>query len=293
MYKSVLWMFAMIASVCLMAVAGRELSASYTTAQVLFIRGLIGVAVIGSLALYYRSSIRLDFKILPTHILRNLVHFAGQYGWFYAIAVLPLAEVIAIEFTAPLFVLLLASIFLGETLTVSRVIAVVVAFIGVMFVVKPGFETVELATYGMLLTAFFYAVTTVSTKKLAMTQTPLMILLMMVVIQLPISYVLVDSNWREPTHYEAAMLVVVGLSALSAHYCFSRAMAIAEAMTVVTIDYLRLPIMVMLGWLLYGEQLDTGFLLGALLIVAANLLSHRRLLKHSTHSMTRRIKRKP
>jgi len=279
MHKSILWMMAMISSVCLMAITGRELSTSYTTAQVLFVRGVIGVVVIGALALYYRSSIDIDIRVLPLHFLRNIAHFAGQYGWFYAIAALPLAEVIAIEFTAPLFVLILAAVFLKENLSLTRLIAVVIAFIGVTFVVKPGFNSVSVATYGMLATAFFYAITTVTTKKLAMKQTALMILLMMVLIQLPLSFALVESEWHSPTNYQALLLLVVGLSALSAHYCFSKAMAVAEAMTVVTIDYLRLPIMVILGWLLYGEQLDLGFWIGAALILSANILSHRNLFK--------------
>lgn len=152
-------------------------------------------------------------------------------------------------------------------------LAVLAGFSGVLIIVKPGFTNIELATYGMLGTAFCYAIATVTTKKLAMQQTPLTILLAMVVIQMPLSYLIVSQPWPAITPLACAQLLVVGLSALSAHYCFSRAMMITTAMTVVTIDYMRLPIMVLLGWLLYGELLDLWFWIGALLILTANVLT--------------------
>ncbi len=285
MFKPFLWMLLMITSVCLMAISGRELSASFSTAQVIFVRSCIGVAVIGGLSLIYRDSINLRRDMVSTHFLRNLAHFAGQFGWFFAIAALPLAEVIAIEFTAPLFTVVLAALFLGESLTLTRIVAVLLGFGGVLAIVRPGFTDVELATYVMLGTAFCYAVATVTTKQLAMKQSPLTILLMMVMIQLPISFVIVNDPWPQPTTWQIAMFATVGLTALLAHYCFSRAMMIADAMTIVTIDYLRLPTMVLIGWLLYGELLDVWFALGAALIIGANLLSNRHAIRKQINKL--------
>ena len=119
-----LWMMGAVISLTSMAIAGRELSSTLSTFQILFVRSIIGLVVVGIIVL--RRGIGTVKTQQPgLQIVRNIVHFSGQYCWFYGIGFLPLGLVFALEFTTPIWVAGLATLFLGEKLTPARIAAVV------------------------------------------------------------------------------------------------------------------------------------------------------------------------
>ncbi|MEM1345552.1 MAG: DMT family transporter, partial [Pseudomonadota bacterium] len=127
-----------IASFSLMAVAGRELSDTLDTFEIMAFRSIVGLACVLSVgvALGRLSEVRMSH--LGLHALRNVAHFTGQNLWFYAIATIPLAQVFALEFTSPLWVAVLAPLLLGETMPRARGAAIALGFIGILIVVRPG-----------------------------------------------------------------------------------------------------------------------------------------------------------
>ena len=255
------WMSGTLVSFMAMAVGGRELSGQLTTFQILFFRSVIGLLIVGFLL--WRSSwkqiITKQFKI---HALRNIAHFGGQFGWFYGIAFIPLAEVFALEFTVPVWTAVLATVLLGEQITRARVTAITFGVAGVILILRPGLAVVSPASLAVLGGAFCYATSHTLTRKLAQVDTPLTILFYMTLIQLPLGFITSIFDWTTPSGTMLPWIVVVGVAALSGHYCMARALAIADAIVVVPLDFLRLPLIAGVGALIYREPLDWLVLAG-------------------------------
>jgi drug/metabolite transporter (DMT)-like permease len=272
--RATLWMAGALLSFIAMAISGRELSAELSTFEILFFRSLIGLAVV-ALLLSTNGWGQIATQRPGLHVLRNVAHFGGQFGWFYGIALLPLAQVFAIEFTVPIWTALLATLLLGERFTKTRLVAIVLGFAGVLVIVRPGFATVHPAAIAVLLSAVGYGLSHTLTKKLSGTDTPLAILFYMTLIQLPLGLVPALTNWVTPSALMWPWLFVVGLTALSAHYCMVRAFALADATVVVTLDFLRLPLIALIGFVFYDEPIAWLVFAGAALIFGGNLVNIR------------------
>ena len=263
------WMFGAIASFGAMAVAARELSATMHPFQITLLRTVVALFVV--LALVARSGWGLTrTRRLRLHLVRNLPHFCAQVGWIYGIALLPLAEVTAIEFTAPIWTAILAIFFLRERMTVARIVAVVLGFGGILVILRPGIEAVHPASLVVLMSAFFFATTHVATKGLSSTEAPLTILFYMMMIQLPLALLPAVLEWSQPTWSDAPWVILVGVSGLTAHYSIARAFLLADATIAIPIDFLRLPLMVVVGLLLYHEAFELPVIVGAVMIFAGN-----------------------
>ena len=255
-----------------MAVAARELSADLGTFQILAIRSLIGFLVI-AVILSQTGWQQISLRNLNVHILRNLAHFCGQFGWFYAIAFIPLAAVFAIEFTVPIWTALFAAILLAERLSAVRLLAIVLGILGVLIILRPGLAVVHPAALAMLGGAVAYGLSHVLTKKLSGQDSSLCILFYMTLIQLPMGLLPAAFAWTTPTATHWPWLILVGVSGLTAHYCMVRALSLADAMLVVPMDFLRLPLIALVGYAFYGEHIDGYLAMGAGLIIAANLIN--------------------
>ncbi len=267
------WLAGSLSSFSLLAVGARELSGEISIFQSLFSRSVIGVVYISLILYFSKQKFSIHTDKLKLHFSRNIFHFVGQYGWFVGIGLLPLAEVFALEFTAPIWTLIIAGIFLGEKITSRKLIAVIFGLLGVLVITKPGIEVVDVASFIVLGAAVCFAVTLVCTKSLSSSESPVLILFYMSLIQLPIGFVLAISTWTWPTLQQWFWLVIIGFTALSAHYCLSKAMQYAEVSMVVTVDFLRLPLIALVGVALYAEEFEISLLLGGLLMVVGNLVS--------------------
>lgn len=255
-----------------MAIGGRELSEELSTFQILFFRSVIGLVVISYLL--YRSGWHLiRTSAISTHLLRNFAHYGGQFGWFYGLAFIPLAEVFAIEFTVPVWTAILAVFLLGERLSGARIIAIGLGVAGMLIILRPGLEVMKPAALAVLGGAICYAIAYIKTKKLAHIDDPLCILFYMTVIQLPLGLIPALYDWRAPSIEAWPWILVVGVTALSAHYCITRAMQLVDATVVVPMDFLRLPLIAGVGFMLYGEPMEWAVLLGALVMFTGNYVS--------------------
>lgn len=272
--QAALWMGGTVLSFALMGVCGRELSTELNTFQTLFWRSLSGGVAILPL-LFHQGWGHVRTQRPAAQITRNLFNFLGQYGWFYAIGVISLAEVFALEFTTPIWTALLAFLFLKERLTVPRVAAIALGFAGILLITRPGVEAIHPAAFAVLGAAIAYAVSYTMVKSLTATESPLTILVYMTVVQLPISLAFSVDGWVWPSAAAWPWIVVVGLSGLTAHYCMARAFQQADAMLVVPLDFLRLPLIAAVGFFYYGEALNPWVLGGAALVFAANFLNIR------------------
>tara|TARA_Y100001970_G_scaffold267935_1_gene358601 strand:+ start:63860 stop:64654 length:795 start_codon:yes stop_codon:yes gene_type:complete len=258
-----------------MAISGRELANDFDTFQILFWRSASGVAIV-ILIISFRGTKELKTNYLGKHVARNLIHFVSQYGWFYAIGIIPLAKVFAIEFTTPVWLALIAMLFLKERISKIRWLAIGLGFIGVLIITRPGLETSGYGEIAVLGSAIGYAVVYAITKSISDKDSPLSILFYMVIIQTPIALALSIENWSWPSsEISWIWVILVGASALSGHYCMTRAFQLADASRVVPIDFLRLPIIAIIGYLAYSEIIEIWVIIGALLIIGGNYLNVR------------------
>lgn len=274
--KAALWMLGAIISFSLMAVGARELTGEIDIFQVLFCRSVMGLVIVALLILGSRQYSLFATRRTSLHAGRNICHFAGQYGWFLGIGLLPLAEVFALEFTVPIWTVLIASVFLKEHLTLRKVTAVLVGALGVLVIIRPGTQILDVAAIIVLASAACFGASYVLTKGLSSTENSLTVLFYMCLMQLPAGLLLTLGHWIQPTPLQWAWLSVVGVAALGAHYCVTQAMKLSEAGVVVTLDFLRLPLIAAVGVVFYNEAFDSALLLGAALMLFGNLINLHR-----------------
>ena len=271
-------MLGAIASFSLLAVAARAVSPALDTFEIMLFRSGIGLLVVG-LVLATRGRLgEARPKRFHVHAVRNVIHFAGQNLWFYALTVLPLAQVFALEFTSPLWVILLAPLFLGERLTGRALIAGLIGFGGVLIVARPEIGNLHPGLIAAALCAVCFAVTSLITKRLTRTQPVIAILFWLNAFQLLFSAVITgwDGNVPVPSQGMLPWLLLIGAVGLSAHWCLTSALDAAPASVVMPLDFARLPVIAVVGWVAYGETLDIFVFGGAALILAANLMTLRR-----------------
>lgn len=263
------WMVGTLLSFTTMAVAVREVAASIHTFEIMLFRTCVGFLILLPIVAWHRfQPVRTTrFRL---HAARNFVHFFGQLGWFYGVTVLPLATVFALEFTTPIWAALLAVLFLGERMTRSRLVAVIFGFTGILIVVQPGIQTVNLGTLVLLGAAMCFASTIAMTKLLTRTDSALTVLWYMTLCQAPFSVLLAWNHWVTPTLGEFGWLCLIGATGLTAHFCTTRALSVADATVVVPIDFLRLPLIALVAAALYDEPVRAAVLIGALLIFSGN-----------------------
>ena len=260
-----------------MAVSIRELADTLSVMEILAVRSGFGLVVMAGLTAA-RADLRSTIftRQLGLHFFRNIVHLGSQYVWATSLLLLPLATVFALEFTAPAWALLLAVPVLGEHMTASRIGAVVLGLMGVLVILRPGLATFQPAALLVLLAALGFANTLIITKKLTRTDTTFAIIFWMNLIQLPLA--LIASNPLFVTKLGLAQLPAVlgvGISGLASHYCLANAFRWGDASMVVPLDFLRIPLIAVVGWWLYGEQLDLFVFIGAALIIAGILWNLR------------------
>ncbi|WP_194436585.1 DMT family transporter [Vibrio fluminensis] len=266
-------MLGALASFCLMAIGAKELSGELNTFQVLFVRSAISLGVVVAIIAVSGKTDLFRTQRLKWHSFRNISHLAGQYGWFVAIGLLPLAEVFALEFTVPFWTAILAYVVLKESLTARKLIAIMCGFLGVLIIVQPGFKQIDFGVIVILLAAICYSFTYISTRTLASTDAPLTILFYMCIIQFPITLVFALPHWESPNSNQWLWMAAIGITAMSAHYCLSNAMKYADAAIVVTMDFLRLPAIAIVGALFYAEKIEVTLLIGALLMLGGNIVN--------------------
>lgn len=272
-----LWMSGAIFSFTAMAIAGRAVSSVHDTFEIMMWRSVVGFAIVLAVAglLGRLREVRRDR--LGQHILRNLFHFSGQNLWFWALTMIPLAQVFALEFTSPIWVILLSPLVLGERLTRPRLIAAALGFVGILIVARPDFSAIDPGVLAAAGSALCFAATTLMTKKLTRGESIVSILFWLTLMQGALG--LVTAGWDGVIHLPTAAtlpwLALIGFCGLLAHTCLTTALSLAPASYVVPIDFIRLPVITIVGVTLYAEPFDLLVILGAAVIFLGNWINIR------------------
>jgi drug/metabolite transporter (DMT)-like permease len=265
-------MLGAVLSFAVMAVAVRELLRHMGIPEILALRTLVTLLLVSTIIPRHGFA-PLRTRRFRVHATRAAVHLAGQFCWMYAIGALTLATVFAIEFTMPVWTAILAALFLGERLNRGRVVQLLLGLIGVAVILRPGLGAFHPASLVMLLGSMFYAGNMIFTKRLSATDSALAVTFWMSAVQAPLTMAAALPGWVAPGLADLPWIFAIGAGSFAAHYSMTRAMKLADATVVVPIDFIRLPLIAVVGALFYAEPFDPMVLVGAAVIFAGTYLS--------------------
>jgi drug/metabolite transporter (DMT)-like permease len=271
--KAALWMSGWLTVTLVMAIAGREVMRELNVFQLMEVRSLLGFVLLypiihlnGWLAIVKTSR-------FPQHAARNLVHYGAQLCWFFALTLIPIGQVVAIEFTMPIWTAILAAAFLGERMTIWKITAILLGLIGVLVIVRPATGQINPGQLTALVAAVGFAISIALVKFLTRTENTLSIIFWMLVVQSAAGILPTLFVWVWPSAHGWGWLVAIAICGTFAHFCLARAMLYVDATIVIPMDFLRVPLTATAGWLLYAERLDILTVVGAALILTGNLLN--------------------
>ena len=273
--KATVWMIGAMFSFSLMAVSGRELATNLNTFEIMLFRSIIGFLIVLAIGYFAKTLAEIKWDRLGLHLFRNLAHFSGQNLWFLAVASIPFSQLFALEFSTPVWVALLAPLFLGEVLTKQRVLAVILGFAGVLIVARPDINQFDFAIVAAVACAICFAGSMMATKSLTSDQSITCILFWLTLMQLAMGLVatVFTGTITFPEGINIFWIVIVGIGGLTAHFCITNALALAPAIVVIPLDFMRLPLISVIGFLAYGEAFELPILVGAGVIFIAILLN--------------------
>ena len=273
--KASVWMIGAMFSFSLMAVSGRELATNLNTFEIMLFRSIIGFSIVLAIGYFAKTLAEIKRDRLGLHLFRNLAHFSGQNLWFLAVASIPFSQLFALEFSTPVWVALLAPLFLGEVLTRQRVLAVILGFAGVLIVARPDINQFDFAIVAAVACAICFAGSMMATKSLTSDQSITCILFWLTLMQLAMGLVatVFTGTITFPEGINIFWIVIVGIGGLTAHFCITNALALAPAIVVIPLDFMRLPLISVIGFLAYGETFELPILVGAGVIFIAILLN--------------------
>lgn len=274
--KAAAWMAGWLLSMLILMISGREITRELDVFQLMEMRSVIGLVMLYPLIRWNGGFRSMKTSRPLQHISRNIIHYAAQYGWFLALTLIPLAQMVAIEFTMPIWTALLAVSFLGERLNAWKILAIALGLVGVLIIVHPGAAQVSPGQLLMLGVAVGFGVSVVMVKSLTRTDSGAAIIFWMLIIQSAIGLLPALYVWHWPSGHVWTWIMVIAFFGTYSHYCMTQAMRFADATVVVPMDFLRVPLSATVGWLLYSERLDLATIAGAALILTGNLLNLKR-----------------
>ena len=262
------WMLGFIINISIMAISIRELSLKYTSFEIQNFRNIFSIIIIIFIFLVTKNTNLNTFQ-LKNNFIRNIFHFIGQSAWTWGLTVLPLAVVFSLEFTMPIWAVIIAIVLLKEKITLNKICFLIIGLMGTWIIFMPDTKYIGFYNIIVLCSAITYAIAHNFTKKLTTTDSILSILFFMSIIQLPFSLVgsLIIGNIQYNIIMEIPLIILLTVTSLLAHYSLSSALKYSDASIVLPIDYIRLPLIVFIGWYYYDEKISTNVVIGSILII--------------------------
>lgn len=252
----------------------RQVSTELNNGMVVFARNLIGLLLILSLTAH-PSHRKLRTQVPHLHLIRSMAGLGAMYCFFYAIAHMPLANAMLLKLSAPLFIPLVALIWLGERFTWHVLGALAIGFAGVSIILVPDFDTMAPVTMVAVLGGALAAVAKVTVRKLSATEPAARTVFYFSAIGTLVSIVPLVWLWETPSHDQLVWLLVLGIFATSGQMLLTRGMACAPAARLGPFAFFSVVFGATLGWIFWDELLGWATVLGTILILASALLAGR------------------
>lgn len=245
-----------------------HLSHSMHVFEIAFFRQLFGLIFMS--AMFLRSGLRpLITRRFGLHMLRSVLNVIAMLAFFYGLTLEPLAKVVSLSLTAPLFATLGAVVFLGERMSVHRWIALLVGLAGALIILRPGYQAVSLGGLMILLSNTVWSVALVVIKILSRTDTSITIALYATLLQAPLALVFALFYWSVPSLEQLALLIIIGVGGTFAQICLGEAFRHADATLVLPIDFTKLFWASLIGYLFFDQVPEIWIWIGAVVVFLA------------------------
>ncbi len=276
-FISILWMFGFILNITIMALCIRELSHKYSSFEIQNFRNIFSILILVFIFLVKKNT-KLKSYQLKNNFIRNIFHFIGQSCWTWGLTVLPLALVFSLEFTMPIWASIIALLFLKEKINLNKILFLVLGLIGTFTILLPDTNNINFYNIIVLISAISYAFAHNFTKKLTETDSILSILFFMSVIQLPLSFIgsLTIGKLNFLILEDLPLIIVLTATSLLAHLSLSSALKKSDASIILPIDYIRLPLIALVGWYYYDEVMTYNIIVGSSLIIIGTIFFLRK-----------------
>lgn len=259
----------------LMAIAIRYATRYVPTQEVAFFRNAFGLLALLPM-LIRPGSAPLRTQQLPRYFLRSAIGLASMLCAFWAIGHLPISQAISLSYSTPLFVTIAAVLWLGETVRLRRWAAVIIGFIGVLIIVRPGSTSFTPGTLVAVGAAVLSSLVAIQIKQLTRVDSADTVVFYTYVFWVPLSLVPALFVWVWPTGLAWVWLVATGVLGTLGQLLWTRALRLGEVSALTPISFMQLPLVSLLGWLLFNETLDRWTVIGAAIILGANAyIAHR------------------
>ncbi len=244
--------------------------------QVLFMRFFFGMIPI--FFLIPRDKIFTFYKTKRPllHAFRAISGTIAIIALFLGLRNLPLADVISLTFTGPLFVTIMSVIFLSEKVGIKRWSAVAIGFIGMLFIVRPAFEEMNFYYVFPVIFSLGFANVAISIRSLSKTEPNYLIAFYFSILSLLVGLSTIVNGWIWPTPYEAFLFALLGLAGGVANLLLTQGYRLADASLVTPIKYLSLVFAIVAGYFIFSEVPKVMTLFGAGLIVVSSFIIFRR-----------------
>lgn len=273
--KSVFFMSLSVVLFTCMIASIRIVSKEVDSLIIVFFRNFFGIIIIAPIIASH------GIKLLKTtktnlYFLRAFFGLLAMFTWFHGITIVPLAEAVALNFTMPLFITLIATLFLAEKVGWRRWSATIVGFSGAMIVLQPGIDALTIGHIELLAASFFMAISVIIIKKLSDTEPPARIVAYMLIVFAPASLVPALFVWEWPSGNSLLWLAVVAISGTLAHLAFTRSLSMAEITAIMPLDFTRLPLTALVAFLAFSEVPSLSTWIGGIIIFLSTVyITHR------------------
>jgi len=290
--RAVIWITAAMALFAILAACSRKAALmGMHPLQIVFLRNLSATLFLMPM-LIMRGRSLLRSNAIHLYGVRVGISIFSMTAWFYALALIPVAEVTAIGFLAPLFGTLGAIVFLGEKVRIRRWTALAIGFVGAMIILRPGTEAFGLGQACAVFNAMSSGLVTVLLKQLSSEDDSGKIVFLTTVLMLPPTLIPALFVWETPGVEYAPVILTIGFTAVLGHYCLMRGFASTDASLVMTFDFSRLPFAVLIGWWMFGEVTDIWTWIGAAIIFASAIYITRREARLRSQARLEKISKK-
>ncbi len=269
-----LMLAATLLAACMNAVA-RHVSEGVHPYMIVFFRSLFGLVFLSPFIL--RSGIVVfRTRRFGGHLTRGAFNVVNMMCFFTAVGITPLAELVALGFTAPVFATVLSVLVLHEIVGKHRWAAVIVGFVGAMVIVRPGFGTLSEGHLYTLGAAVTWAGVMLMVKSLSRTESSLTIVAYMAVLMTPVSLIPALFVWQWPSYTELGWLAMMGAIGTAVHFILAQAVRQADLSVVMPFDFAKLVWISLIGYMLFAEVPAWTTWAGGALIFASGAYIARR-----------------
>lgn len=244
-----------------------------------FFRNLFALPLIS--VIYYKSKDekRMTTKSFKSHFLRSFIIFSSMLFWFYTLKSITIPQAVSLSFITPIITTIMAIIFLGEKPGIHRFTALIISFVGMLIIIKPDFESLNLGHLSVLIATFLWAMGNIVTKKMSIKESPKTIVFYLNIFSVLFSIPFIIFFWQPISMKNIILLIILANVMNISHFALTKAISLAEVSFLAPFDFVRLIFAAIISYLVFREGVNLESIIGSILIIASATYIFRREVK--------------